>query len=1280
EIAHEIVRIGQHPYVEPEALALAGQDKPNLDEVTQVILRVTGVDFGVYKFNTLYRRITRRMVFCKASSLAEYVQLLERSPEEVEALYQDILISVTSFFRDPGAFESLARTVFPGLLKDRLRADPVRFWVLGCSSGQEAYSLAIAFTEAAEAVGSPAVVQIFATDVNAAAIEKARAGCYGKGIAEEISAERLQRFFVEVDGGYRISKTIRDVCVFSRHNVLADAPFSRIDLISCRNMLIYMEPVLQQRILPMLHYALQPGGCLWLGSSESVGTFTNLFEVEDQKHKIFWHSGESGRGEFPLRHDGIARTPFVPIGARRNAVADLPREADRVLLQRFAPPGVVVSVDLDILQYRGDTGPFLTPTPGKASLNLLKMLRPGLLVAVRAAILRASKESAPVREAGVRVPSTDGDRFVVVEVTRLNDPGPKNTGFLVLFAESGSATADAEAAPEHGLPASDKMSVEQELAATRDYLQSVVEQQDVANEELQSANEEVQSANEELQSTNEELETSKEEIQSSNEELATVNGELNVRNTELHRANDDLSNLLDSFQAVVVILGQDLRVRRFTPLAEALFNLLPGDEGRPLVDIKINLVGLPELEPILLRVRDTGVAEEHNAQDKRGKWFSLRVRPYRNSKKEVDGVVLLLIDVDIVKRSHAFTESIVDTVRRPLLVLDGDLRVEVASRAFSEGFPTQCEDIVGRSLFELGSGLWDIPELRQLLDEVQRLDSSFNDFEVEQLRAPDDRRTLLLNARRLLHDDANGTSVLLVIEDITDRKRVLSDLKLSEIRFRRLFEAAKDGVLLVDAVSHKITHVNPFLIKLLGYPAEYFVGKELWEIGVLSDHKASSAVMQELHDQGSIRYENLPLEGRDGTKHPVEMIASRYVEDEHAVIQCTIRDVADRHQLEELLRGQAVELSDLHRRKDEFLAMLSHELRSPLAPIANALHLLGLQREGENRIQRQSRAIIERQTAQLQHLVDDLLEVSRITTGRMQLRLERVDVSEVVAAAMETVRPLMVQHGHEVVLSLPPGQIYLQADFARLEQVLVNLLSNAAKFTDQGGQICLTAQRDGDQYSMSVRDTGVGIAPELLPCVFDLFTQGERSLDRSQGGLGLGLALVKQLTELHGGTIEVQSTLGQGTEFVVRLSMLDPGTAQPSPVAEVEQPIPRHLRVLAVDDNVDTVTSLSMLLKVSGHSVRIAYDGLAAIKVALEFLPEVVLLDIGLPGLNGFEVAKRLRAEPTLANVVLVALTGYGQEADRQEALKAGFDHHMVKPASFGSLAKILAGVESTGS
>jgi len=509
---------------------------------------------------------------------------------------------------------------------------------------------------------------------------------------------------------------------------------------------------------------------------------------------------------------------------------------------------------------------------------------------------------------------------------------------------------------------------------------------------------------------------------------------------------------------------------------------------------------------------------------------------------------------------------------------------------------------------------------------------------------------------------------------LADSRVVQLKLEESETRYRRMFEAAHDGILIIGASTHKITHVNPFLTTLLDYPAEYFLGKELWEIGFLKDKQASVLAMQQLNKSGSIRYESLPLEDRHGQKHPVEMVANKYDEGMNPVIQCNIRDISERRKLEKQMLFQAAELSDLHRRKDEFLAMLSHELRSPLAPIANAVQLLGLPNEFESILQRQARGIIERQVGQLQHLVDDLLEVSRITTGRVQLRQERVAIGGIINGAVETARPLIDQRKHELNLSMPQESLWLNADAARLEQVVVNLLTNAAKYTEEGGHIWLSVLAEGNECVIRVRDTGVGIAPALLPKIFDLFTQAERSLDRSQGGLGIGLALVQRLTDLHGGRVEVHSSLGQGSEFVVRLPLIAVELEKAAPISEMVDPKKvRPLRVLVVDDNVDTVLSFSMLLKASGHDVFTANDGLSAVQVASETRPDVVLLDIGLPGINGYEVAKRIRQQPGGEAVVLIALTGYGQDTDRQLSAQAGFNHHLVKPARLEQVKEILA-------
>ena len=505
-----------------------------------------------------------------------------------------------------------------------------------------------------------------------------------------------------------------------------------------------------------------------------------------------------------------------------------------------------------------------------------------------------------------------------------------------------------------------------------------------------------------------------------------------------------------------------------------------------------------------------------------------------------------------------------------------------------------------------------------------------------------------------------------------------ADLRASEVRYRRLFESAKDGILLLDAHTGKITDANACMGGLMETEAHALLGKELWEIGLFRDRAASEAAVRELQEKGCIHYENLPLESKRGRRVEVEVVANAYCEGHHSVIQCNIRDVTVRSRMERKLQEQTAALSDLHRHKDEFLAMLSHELRNPLAPLSNAVHLLSLQ-NNEDPLQHQVRTIIERQLTQLTRLVDDLLEVSRISTGRVQLRQDRVVVSGIVERALETARPLLDQRRQEVTVSLAPQPIWLYADAARLEQVVVNLLTNAAKYTDEGGHVWLTVEQQGDECVLHVRDTGVGIAPELLPRIFDLFTQAERSLDRSQGGLGIGLAVVQRLVEMHRGRVEVYSALGQGSEFVVRLPVVLTPTPQPSSTPkETAAPTGPALRILVVDDNVDAVRSLALLLTRSRHQVRTAHDGSTALAAALDFRPNVVLLDIGLPKMDGYEVARKIRQQPILTNLLLVAMTGYGQESDRQRSQKAGFDHHLVKPLDLGKLEQILATVKAT--
>jgi two-component system CheB/CheR fusion protein len=611
------------------------------------------VDFTLYKRSTVNRRIQRRLALRDCQNLQDYLGLLRRDREELRNLYQDLLIRVTQFFRDRETFEALKHHVFPSLVKGRPQTRPIRIWVAGCSTGEEVYSLLISLLEFMDSLPERLPIKVLATDLNEAALEKARNGVYLDNIEIDVSPERLRRFFNRVDSQYQISKSIREMCVFSRHNMASDPPFSHIDIVSCRNVLIYMDAMLQKRVVPILHYALQADGYLFLGTSENVGPFTDLFSPMDGRLRIFKKRpapagqllldfGSFIPGEARVRHPGQedASPPWSAL--------DVQREADRIVLARYAPVGVVVDESMTVLQFRGRTAPYLEPAPGMASLDLFRMLRNGLLAEVRAAVTRARSEN--VVATGQAVRPTDGTP-IGVEVIPFKVPPNGIRFFVVLFQD---VTTPREAAPPQ--PAETRLTpdmqvaqLHQELSAMREYLQSVIEEQESTNEELKSANEEILSANEELQSTNEELQTAKEEAQSANEELATVNDELRHRNTELARANNDLLNLLSGIGIPIVMVSRDLRIRRFTPPAEKLFNLIPTDLGRPISDIKPNL-DVPDLSKVIAGVIDSLAPHESHVKDAGGRSYHLRVRPYITLDKTIDGASVVLLDVESLRR------------------------------------------------------------------------------------------------------------------------------------------------------------------------------------------------------------------------------------------------------------------------------------------------------------------------------------------------------------------------------------------------------------------------------------------------------------------------------------------------------------------------------------------------------------------------------------------------------------------------------------------------------
>jgi two-component system, chemotaxis family, CheB/CheR fusion protein len=738
-IAEELLRVSEHPYLARERQQGTDGLREQLGRVFALLRTASRHDLSQYKTSTIERRIERRMALVHVEKLEDYLTLLASNREELALLYKDLLIGVTSFFRDGEPFETLKARALPRIVEGLGPGAPVRVWVPGCSTGEEAYSLAIILLELLGERARDHRVQIFGTDVDPSAIERARRGVFPPNIALDVSPERLSRFFAKHDGNYQVSRRVRDVVVFSTHNVIRDAPFSRLDLVSCRNLLIYLQAPLQKRVLRVLHYALNPSGFLLLGTSETVGDSADLFSLVDRKSKLFLKkhvafAAAPPEPGFPgALSSSSSATPFQPPTVR--PAVNLTALADRKILELFGPPGVVINENLEILQFRGRTGPYLEPAPGAATLQILRLARPELNLELHRTIHRAIGEDKRV-SGQVRVGAVDKPAIVTIDVLPIVEPESKTRCFLVLFQESQVREHRALAAP----PPEDEGRVQEltrELLMTKEYLQSTIEELESTNEEHKSANEELQSANEELQSTNEELETSKEELQSSNEELTTVNDELQTRMQELSTSNDDLHNLLTGVDSAVVIAGNDLRIRRFTVAAEKVLNLVASDLGRRIGFLN-PFFRNRNLDEIAAEVMAKVTPHEEELQSADGRWFSLRIAPYLTLERAVMGAVVVLADVDTRRRAAELLESVngyadrfLRPIQNPLLILDGTCRVVWANEPWLATFQVVREEVVGLPLEALAGRRWADPTLRARIVKTLATGESFRNLRVQ---------------------------------------------------------------------------------------------------------------------------------------------------------------------------------------------------------------------------------------------------------------------------------------------------------------------------------------------------------------------------------------------------------------------------------------------------------------------------------------------------------------------------------------------------------------------
>ena len=1137
-------------------------EDPAMDAVLRLLRDNFGIDFSLYKMTTVGRRIQRRVELLRVAGLPEYLDQLMDDPDELHRLYQDLLIGVTQFFRDPRAFEALEREVVPKLL-DRVKPeDELRVWVAGCATGEEVYSLAMLFVEACAARDRAVRVKILATDVHQRSLEYAGAGIYGEDQLARVSPDRLERFFTKRAAGYQVAPELRQLIVFARHNVTKDPPFTKMHLISCRNLLIYFQPQAQRAVLSLFHFGLVAGGTLFLGASETPGSLADEFATIDEHAKIYRKRRDVhllNQVRLPIAHTPVRR-PITTIDLPRAPGVDpLLLSTYDQLLELFMPPALLVDESGALIDVYSGAERLLEFKPRRPTGNVVELLPPELRAVVAGAMQRARKDRRPVSYSGVRISDGARELSCLVTVQPLVHPRTGASNIIITLREMASGDPAQPPGEDAAVPPTaaslERLSMlEGELQYTRETLQATIEELETSNEEMQATNEELVASNEELQSTNEEL-------HSVNEELYTVNAEYQQKITELEELNSDMAHLLEGTDVGTVFLDRELRIRRFTSRIATVFRFQHHDIGRRIGDFSHNIERpqlMDEIESSLRR----GEVVEDEVRDRAGTPYLLRILPYR-----------------VVQRAsgnghgpgHAVADARIDGV-----VLT--------------------------------------------LTDVSALDKART--RVEQLSA--------------------------------------------------IVECSNDAILAVD-LGGTITSWNGGAEQRYGYRADEAIGQHASMLMApdraheLSHHLARIAACEKLEELDHV---SSLCRHKDGTFTEVSVMISPILHHAKVVGAAVIaRDVSRLTRMQRALEDEQRKVRTLLQRREEFLAMLSHELRNPLAAIISATAVLE-ESAGPHARVRRCHGVLDRQSSHMKRLLDDLLDVSRITSDKLAIEVEDLDLRGTIEMAIETTSPLFAERGIRLATRIADGPLPVKGDGRRLVQVITNLLANAASHSPPGTSVWLAAARDGHQLHLSVLDDGDGIAPELQPHIFELFVQAEQKLDRSRGGLGVGLSLVKAIVERHGGTISVHSDGdGKGSEFRIALPAgRERRLGREIPAGVVRAP----RRVVLIDDQQDSREMLRMLLEAHDHVVYDGADGAAALRLVEQHQPDVAFIDIGLPVMNGFEVAQHIRQRPELRDVVLIALSGYGNTSDVDAALAAGFDEHVTKPARLATLQQIL--------
>ncbi|MCL4109044.1 UNVERIFIED_CONTAM: hypothetical protein GTU68_032167 [Idotea baltica] len=1231
-------------------------------DIFKLLKREYGIDFRHYKIATVQRRIERRLSMGSESTVRGYAKLLAKDSSELNALYRDLLIGVTRFFRDAEAFQRLETEFLRPRLMNADEDDEIRIWVAACATGEEAYSIAILADEILRSLDRQVTVKIFATDVHRTSLDFAGRGIYPETALADVSSARLERYFKPHGNEYQINKSLRQLIVFAPQNLIRDAPFTKLDLVTCRNMLIYLEVHAQQRAISLMHFGLKTDGVLFLGPSETPGQLENEFEPIDRHWRMYRKKRDVRLAtglRVPLGGTGGLHTSEQRKEPRPLTDAGILRAYDAVLT-KFMPPGFMIDQNRRLVHSFGGAGRFIRVQDGRVSSDFLDQVCEDLRLVLSGAMARNVDEPATFRNVQIRTPNDA--QFYVVTVQRI-EHGGLETPFTLITLETQAGENDASHDSSH-IANSDNYDLSE---TSRSRIAELESELGYTRQNLQATNEEMVASNEELQSTNEEL-------HSVNEELYTVNAEHQRKIGELTELTDDMENLLSSIDVGTVFVDRDLCIRKFTPRIADSFHLVGQDIGRRIDDFA-NTLNRPGLVDEIESVVRSSQPIEAEFQNSSGVWYLMRIQPYR-SRGVTEGAVLSLIETGLIKEAEEETRE-AEAKYADLYEKAPDMYVSIdtQTRRIVECNQTTCDrlgfsrdELIGHNVLEVYHV--DCRHAAQTAFEEFCETGEIRGVELQLIGREGQVIEVSLNASAVRDDSGKIVRSRSVWRDISQLVGARNTLIKREARISLLLDSAAEGIYGID-LNGNCTFCNPACLELLGYQsADQLIGKSMHDLIHYKHADGTPYVMGDCRIYHAVRTSERNhvtdevLWRNDGTSFPTEYWSYPIHHDGELVgAVVTFLDISERH-------AHEVAIRDAIDRRDQFLAMLSHELRTPLHATLNAVRVMERCPDDPESLSR-SHDVIQRQSSQMSHLLDDLLDVSRITQGRIELRKRPLVLLDVVQPAVDALELIMSGRHQSLSVSNYDEPLWVIGDAARLQQIIVNLLNNASKYSPDDSKIELELTKEANEAVIRVHDSGAGIASDRLESIFELFVQNDQTLDRAGGGMGIGLTLVRSLVGLHGGSVRAMSEgTGYGSTFEVRLPLVPPPLRDK---ALTDNRKDGQRTLVLVEDDADSREMLVRLLELDGHAIHTAEDGHSGVNQIIKVQPDVALVDVGLPGIDGYEVARRVREQLGPDTVLLIAVTGYGQDSDRKQALDAGFDDHLVKPIDPDTLQLMIS-------